>query len=158
MISPVDSSILILLPAIGLPTFTSLNSSFGVNVTAPQASVAPYTSLKFSPNFLYHFFKWTGVRAAPVNTIFASASPNATFSLARKKEEINGTESNVLTTSGFILPKIPDWNLLQIRGTAKNTVGCVSFRLSTKVSMDSPNDMEPPLYSAAPSITMRSAT
>jgi hypothetical protein len=45
-----------------------------------------------------------------------------------------------------ILPKIPIWNFVQIRGTARKIVGLVSFKLAANKSKDSANEMVAPEY------------
>ena len=62
-------------------------------VTAPQASVAPKTSLRLMPSFLYHCLRCLGVSAAPVSTISALESPNAFFSFFLINDETIGVLS-----------------------------------------------------------------
>ena len=91
-----------------------------------QFSVIPYPLVILIPIFLNHALCVSNMGAAPETIARALLNPRAFLNLRLSIPDRIGIRMSLLSFSSGSFASIPVWNLVQIRGTAKNTVGCVS--------------------------------
>src|SRR4051812_20940563 len=104
-----------------------------------QFSVMPYTSSISTPNRAHHSTKDGEIGAAPLIKLVQLFKPNPFLILLRIILFITGMDNKIFNLLCGSFDRMPIWNLVQMRGTAKKMVGCASARFFTKRSRLSAN-------------------